>query len=209
MHEFDPEGLELIESRADTMLRVSGQAGHGLSSEVKHNPDATTRIADAIEEMEVCYPEMHNLMTMLTYSWNIPDKHVNQFVDGYTTAYKLLSYQAELSNDVVTDITEGLSEGYRASLYNYDSHQYVKRVMGELKSAKNPLPKYLDEYTSSFTHMNENDKHAFELGAVSAYDIIYEQAKLDDITANYQLRTPEEKVENMSAAMLARIISRI
>lgn len=208
MSDFSPEVPPTL---TDENFRVSSPASHGFSYEVRSHTNSDARIAAVLEHLEEKDPLVYELMMGLKEYWGIPDAYSNEFAEGYAVAYQLLEFQASCVDSELTPLTGGVVGGYITMLKQYDdTFEYSDKITGALIRGDKIFMESMIEYGDSFLSSDDiRTKHAFFVGFSSAYDVLFQQAKIDDSFSEYAKRSEELRVLNFTPDSFKRLIKSV
>lgn len=206
MHEFPPD-LEF--SLADTMFIVSREAAQGLYEDVQRTAHLDTRTDALVEAMSSDDSELSELIHDLINEWEFDDREADYFTEGYALSYRLLSYETNIGRIELPKLSEPVRDGYIGKIRSpgQNTIRYIDNRLDILTDTNEVFVDCLEEYISNDEIMDEDDKHAFFLGAFCVYDVLYQQAKINELM-DYSNDAHNGKV-SVTPGYLKKIIGRI
>ncbi len=179
MYELDPAAEMRV---PDSLFRVSNKASYGLYKHVLAQNAQYERVrGDLYEELKE-NDEIPVALGEMAASLAISYDNELDFADGAAVAYRLLSFEAEITREDLPSIKWNSIEGFanQAEAHWQDYEEYcVDRTTNLLKDNREFIDALHECIVADEVVRTPDQWEAFLVGGIAMYDLLWHQAAFD------------------------------
>lgn len=207
MQEAEPPS-PLVFNFAEEHLRASPYATLALKHNIRAGIQHERWVSDVLDEVEDHNPNLRDLLDDFIDGYALSCEEAVYFRRGFAVGYKVLSYSVgpgvklpEVQRNVALDYLDW------PALLGDDEEPYHQRIVNNLHEVDQEFAIFISECVTYDEKISEEEQEAFEVGAVLAFDALYQQAKENDIANDYWYRSHERPAAE-TAGDIASLIKR-